>query len=324
VWAKRVKPAAVDLLRVGGHYAISSLFHKQGSRARIYGYSVERLEHCALRAGEARLATGWSSVTSDVTGESEPVSYGVLHWGDHNVNGGVGPFQGQTAYKQMETEVAEAFGQADFPQVVRLLDKHFGTSTYSLRTLFADERRAVLDQVLQASVQEAEASLRQVYERRAPLMRFLTSLGLPLPPAFRASAELVVNAYLREALESLEPDASRVSDLLEHARLEGVPLDGAAHGYSVARTIRRLADAHQGRPADLPALVRLESVVRLARSLPFELDLWHAQNVYHRVRQEALAPMRARAEAGDETARQWVRHFAALGDRLGFQPEPAA
>jgi alpha-amylase/alpha-mannosidase (GH57 family) len=323
VFAKLVKPAAVDLLRVGGHYAISSLFHKQGSRARVYCYSVERLEHRALRAGEARLAAGWTSVSSEITGESEPLTYGVLHWGDHNVNGGVRPFGGLEAYKQMETEVAEAFGQADFPQVVRLLDKHFGTSTYSLRTLFADERRAVLDQVLRASVEEAEAANRQVYERRAPLMRFLTSLGMPLPGPFRASAELVLNAYLREALESFEPDATRVTDLLEHARLEGVPLDRAAHGYSISRSIRRLADAHRGRPRDLSALVRLEHVVRLARSLPFELDLWHAQNVYHQVRQDTQAAVRERVEQGEEGARRWLEHFAALGDLLGFQPEPA-
>jgi alpha-amylase/alpha-mannosidase (GH57 family) len=319
VWAKLVKPAAVDLLRVGGHYAISSLFHKQGSRVRVYCYGVERLEHRALRAGEARLATGWTSVTSELTGESEPVTYGVLHWGDHNVNGGVRPFQGETAYRQMETEVGEAFGQADFPQVVRLLDKHFGTSTYSLRTLFADERRAVLEQVLHDSVVDAEGDYRQMYERRAPLMRFLTSLGMPLPPAFRAAAEMVLNAYLREALESFEPEPLRVRDLMEHARLEGVPLDAGAHGFTLSRTIRRLSDAHQGRPADLPALIRLESCVRLARALPFELDLWPAQNGYHMVRESSLAEMRERARAGDEPAEKWLGHFLALGDLLLFK-----
>jgi hypothetical protein len=285
---------------------------------------VERLEHRALRAGEARLATGWTSVTSEVTGESEPVTYGVLHWGDHNVNGGVRPFRGEAAYRQMETEVAEAFGQADFPQVVRLLDKHFGTSTYSLRTLFADERRAVLEQVLRASVVDAEAEYRQIYERRAPLMRFLTSLGMPLPPAFRAAAEMVLNAYLREALESAEPEALRVADLVEHARLEGVPLDAEAHGYAASRTIRRLSDACQARPEDLPALVRLESALRLGRSLPFPLDLWHAQNAYHTVRESSLAPMRQREAAGDEAARKWMRHFLALGDLLGFRPPDGA
>ena len=320
VWARLVRPAAVDLLRVGGHYAISSLFHKQGSRVRVYCYGVERLEHRALRAGEARLATGWMSVTSEVTGESEPVSYGVLHWGDHNVNGGVGPFQGEDTYRCMEAEVAEAFGQADFPQVVRLLDKHFGASTHSLRTLFADERRAVLEQVLRGSVVDAEADYRQIYERRAPLMRFLTSLGLPLPAAFRGAAELVLNAYLREALESFEPDPARVRDLIDHARLEGVALDGAAHGFTLSRTLRRLSDAHRSRPADLTAVARFESAVRLARSLPFELDLWHAQNGYHAVRAALLEEHVERAAAGDEAAGRWVGHFLALGDGLGFKP----
>jgi hypothetical protein len=131
---------------------------------------------------------------------------------------------------------------------------------------------------------------------------------------------MVLNAYLREALESFEPEPVRVADLMEHARLEGVPLDAPAHGFTLSRTLRRLSDAHQGRPADLPALLRLESSVRLARSLPFELDLWHAQNAYHSVRESSLPEMEARAEAGDEPARKWLRHFLALGDLLGFKP----
>ena len=177
----------------------------------------------------------------------------------------------------------------------------------------------MLDQVLRASVEDTEADYRQMYERRAPLMRFLTSLGLPLPPTFRAAAEMVLNAYLREALESFEPDPVRVADLMEHARLEGVPLDDTAHGFTLSRTIRRLADAQVGRPSDLPALVRFEAAVRLARSLPFEVELWHAQNGYHGVREDLLGPMRERADAGDEPARTWLHHFLALGDLLGFQ-----
>jgi hypothetical protein len=219
----------------------------------------------------------------------------------------------------MEAEVGEAFGQADFPQVVRLLDKHFGSSTYSLRTLFADERRAVLDQVLRASVVDVEADYRKIYERRAPLMRFLTNLGLPLPAAFRAAAEMVLNAYLREALESFEPDAARVADLMEHARLEGVPVDNRGHGFTLSQTIRRLSDAYRDRPSDLPALVRLETVVRLARSLPFEVDLWHAQNGYHVVREASLGAMRERAAQGEERARNWQKHFLSLGHLLNFR-----
>jgi hypothetical protein len=219
----------------------------------------------------------------------------------------------------MDAEVSQAFGHADFPQVVRLLDKHFGTSTYSLRTLFADERREVLDQVLRASVQDAEAEYRQIYERRAPLMRFLTSLGLPLPRAFRAAAELVLSGYLREALEATEPDATRVADLIEHARLEGVPLDRRALGFSLTRTIQRLAESHLRQPADLGAVVRFESAVRLARLLPFEVDLWVPQNGYHSVRAALLGPMEERAAAGDEGARAWLTHFLNLGDLLGFQ-----
>ena len=41
------------------------------------------------------------------------------------------------------------------------MDRRFGESNYSLRSLFRDEQRKVLEQILTASLGEAEALYRQ-------------------------------------------------------------------------------------------------------------------------------------------------------------------
>ena len=43
IYEKWVKPAVVDIERVGGHYAISSLFESYPDKTRIYCYEVERV-----------------------------------------------------------------------------------------------------------------------------------------------------------------------------------------------------------------------------------------------------------------------------------------
>ena len=47
---------------------------------------------------------------------------------------------------------------ADFPKTILLLGKYFGTSTYSLLSLFADERRKVLNIIMEPTLREAEAA----------------------------------------------------------------------------------------------------------------------------------------------------------------------
>ena len=86
--------------------------------------------------------------------------------------------------------------RADFAEVIRIFDRRFGDSHYTVSSLFRDEQRKVLDVILASTLREAETLYRQIYEHRAPTMRFLTNLHIPLPKALGAAAEFVLNGYL--------------------------------------------------------------------------------------------------------------------------------
>ena len=95
---KFVKPAMVDLLTVGAHYAISSLFEDYQVQDRIFCYTIDREDYRLAEAGKAKLAVGRIRVSSDITWNSATISFAVLHFGDHNLCGGVREFQGEEAY----------------------------------------------------------------------------------------------------------------------------------------------------------------------------------------------------------------------------------
>src|SRR5205814_4658845 len=95
VYENCVRPALVDWNRLGAHYAVSSLFEPYSPRAHVYCYTVDRADQHAFEAGKARLVVGRARVASEVTGESADLSFAVLHFGDHNVNGGVRAFEGE-------------------------------------------------------------------------------------------------------------------------------------------------------------------------------------------------------------------------------------
>jgi len=315
-YEKFVKPAVVDLPKVGAHYAISSVFETYGDESRIYCYLVDRQDHRTLAAGKVKLAVGRAEVTSEITRESAPLSYAVVHFGDHNLNGGVRPYRGAEAYQEMVQDVTGAFERADIPEVIRLLDQHFDGMTYSLKQLFRDQQRKILNLILESTLTEAEAVYRQVYERHAILMRFLKELGIPRPKALHTAAEFVLNTSLRRAFADETPDLQDVTALLREAEILDVPLDGQGLGYTLARTVERLAERLLENPTDLSLLGRLEAVVGLARSLPFEVDVWKAQNVCYKLLQTVYPHLREKAAHGDEDAQTWLAHFATLADEL--------
>ncbi len=318
IFEKYVRPAVTDLQKVMAHFAVSSLFdsYNNGNTATIYSYVVDQQDMRIIEAGRSKLAIGRARVTSRVTLEYAILTFGVLHFGDHNLTGGVREFQGEAGYQELIEEVVDAFERADLPEVIRLLDKHFLDLTYSLKSLFRDEQRKVLNIILDTTLEQAEAVYRQLYEQNVPLMRFLSDLGTPPIEAFRTAAEFALNSHLRRALQEEEPDFERIRILLEEARVVQITLDHETLSYTLQHNIEQRMERFFADPSDLECLYHLESMINLARSLPFDVNLWQPQNVYYGLLQTFYPSYARKAMQGNTLAETWVTHFRALGDGL--------
>jgi alpha-amylase/alpha-mannosidase (GH57 family) len=316
IYRKFVKPNVLDLERLGAHYAISSMFENYPEDAQIYCYSVRRTDYRIIEAGKLRLALGRANFTSAVTQEAKDLSFGVLHFGDHNLTGGVRVFQGQEAYAELVKQTGEAFYRADVPEVIRLLDRGFGTNIYSLKSLFRDEQRNLLNQILRSTIEETESAYRGVYEHHAPLMRFLHGLKLPIPKIFQHAAGVALNSLLRQACEARPLDIDRIRTLLEEAKVAGADLDTTTLEYVLRKRIERLADRFDAEPQEISHLERLDEALGLQPDLPFQLVLWSVQNKCYEVLQSTYPEMVKRTRKGDPEAAQWLDAFGSLCARL--------
>ena len=212
----------------------------------------------------------------------------------------------------------DPFQNADLPAVVRLLDRHFDGATFSLKSLFRDERQKVVSKLLGSTMAEAEAAYRQIYEHHAPLMGFLSGMGAPLPKMLHLTAEFVLNTALREEFMADELDLERVRNLLETAAREKIQWDAPWLGYALTRRFGRMADELALKPRQ-DLLHRFNLAVDLVRSLPFEVDLARVQNVYYQLLQNVY-PVFARQD--DEASRLWITEFTSLGQKLGVCVDP--
>jgi hypothetical protein len=192
---------------------------------------------------------------------------------------------------------------------------------YSLRSLFRDEQRRILDRILASTVGEVEGELRIIYEQHAPLMRFLKTLGTPLPRAFAAAGELVLNLDLRRKVGDPAADSEAIHDLLAERAALGVDLDVEGLSYALQQALESQVESLLERPEDPELLRRIEATAALARSAPFKVDLWRAQNRCYELLRTVYPRQREKAEEGDPAARAWVGLFKGLGERLAVRVE---
>jgi alpha-amylase/alpha-mannosidase (GH57 family) len=316
IYEREVIPARLDLARVAAHYAVLSLFDSFDDDTRVYCYDVTRHDFEIHKAGRARLAIGSIEIRSIITRESERFELAVLHLGETELTGGVRVVRDQTDFADVRAQLAETMEPGEISAVIRLLDQHFGGNAISIRSLFRDEQRRILHQLLNATLQEAESAFRQLHERYDPLMRFHARLGIPVPKVLQTAAEFDLNLQLRRTLDEEPLPIAELEARLREARDEGVTLDETTL-LSFKHAIERAADRFHEHPEDLDRLEVFETLAGLVREFKIAVDLRRAQNRYFRMR-NLVRPAIEASSGNGHAAQQWLDLFDALGEELSF------
>jgi alpha-amylase/alpha-mannosidase (GH57 family) len=320
IYEKWVKPASVDLKKVGAHYAISALFEDYPEQASIFCYTVDRRDLHTAEAGKAKLAAGRTEVVSQITRETARLDYAVLHMGDHNISCGIRPLRDKV-YDEMAGEVMALFDKNDFPGIFQSLGHHFDDSLYSLTSLFRDEQRKVLQTILEGTQADALAMYRQLYDNHVSLMRFINDSSSRIPKALYVAGDIVINSDLDAALGQAELEYDAIRDLIDGAQRAGITLDADTLEFTLRHNLERQAQAFLDHPEDFELLERLTRAVELAGELPFAVRFQELQNAHYQLGQHSYPAYRQKAEQGDEAARQWTETFRHLAEQLKIRIE---
>jgi alpha-amylase/alpha-mannosidase (GH57 family) len=316
IYEDEVIPARLELSGVAAHYAVLSLFDTFDDDAAIYCYEVLRRDLEIHKTGRARLAIGSIEVRSLITRETASFDFAALHLGETELTGGVR--SAGADYAEVRTALAEAMEPGGIPSVIRLLDAHFGETPLAIRSLFRDEQRRVMHELMVATLDEAESAFRQLHQRYDPLMRFYTRLRIPVPKVLQTAAEFDLNQQLRRLLER-EIAPAEMEALLREAKDANVTLDEATL-KAFRDAVERAADLFRERPDDPGRLEAFDAIVTVIRDARLDIDLRRAQNRYYRLR----AKLRGVIEASADTvpaSRTWVRLFDELGEKLKLKIE---
>jgi alpha-amylase/alpha-mannosidase (GH57 family) len=307
----------LGLEQVAAHYAISSMFSSFAEETDLFCYRVWRNSWAIFSSGRGRLALGRAKIVSAVTGQQASYSFAVLHFGDQNITAAVKPYEEADAaeFEAFAKDAANHVERADFPEVIRLLDRYYGHVDYSLTSLFTDEQRRIMQIILNSTLLDIENSLTTIYEDHASLLHFLSQAGLPKPPALTLAAGFAINAGLRRALEADPIDRAQLRSFLSLAKADQVPLETATLSYLADQRMKRAMVELQMSSGALEMLERALVLARSVAELPFELNLWQAQNIWYEILRTSGYGLIA---LGKDDRPNWEKDFNELGTCLSI------
>lgn len=281
-YLKHVDPARVDLVRVAMHYAVSSLFEAYPEHLEFFNYIARSEEFKLLEAGKQKIALGKTWVKSRITHSKKHFSFAVLYLGQQNIIGNISLNMDRKTFEEMSEELSGAFQSTNLGKVIGIMQTYFGSDKYSIWHLFRDEKRKILRQITDQSLDKVEKSFREIYNDNYQLMSGMLQSDIPIPQAYLSAVEFVVNRDLYQYFSNGTANHIReLKRLAKEFRKWNIQLtnEGSlslAASEHIFQEIKRM----EKEGFETGTLENLIKILTILKNIGIDPNVWKSQNLF--------------------------------------------
>jgi alpha-amylase/alpha-mannosidase (GH57 family) len=319
-----VRPSVVDFAKISAQNTIRELF-LDGMKNKSM---PSQQPNCSFKTmpemqekhddGKFRLIVNRATISSQTTLDEATFSCAAIWLGDHNVTCGARSDMHKKAFTSMRDNLVECFNKGQINEIIVWLSKYFGQNNYSLKDLFRDDQRYVLDYIVADGQKKAKDLYDIIYHDNSAMLRFMKENRIPSPRPLLSAAEIVLNIEIEQQLESKETDLEHLRQLLNEVKHLSVTLDSTMLGFQASQKIAYELGKLAAEPGNLEVLNTSVALIRMVEELPVELNLWESQNIVFKISRNQYQTLK---QGTDGASMAWVEAFQQLCSLIGIRLE---
>ena len=238
------------------------------------------------------------------------------------------PYTDEIEFNKLKTNLIKTFMLSPLTETVRALDEYFGKEYYTLKDIFIEERRKILQVMLKGKLAKFAAIYEDMYDAGKSSIYHLQTLGLKVPDEFKISAGYALSRKFNDLVAGsngfVDDDLiQQAADINFEARRMEVVMDktpsNKIFGKKLYQNINRLVHSFEIRQAEA-VLELFDQIERLE----LQIDIAEAQNtyfnkIYHRIG-ELLQNNETSASKKSNT-RKFILMLLDIGNKLNINTE---
>ncbi len=315
-YEEHVAPARVDLVRVGMHYAASSLFEEYPEHLEFFNFISDIRSFELLEAGAQKLAIGQVTLKSRITHSIKHFGFTVLYLGQQNMVGYITTEMPDEVFDDMQEKATQSFKNANLGNVIAHMQEYFQSERFTIWHLFRDEKRKILRQITDKSLSKIELLFREIYDDNYLLMTGISKSNIPLPKAYQDAVQFVVNHDLYRFFTENGLHIRRLRQLAEEFKKWEVIIEDP-DALHLAISERLFEELQQGKVEEgaIEPMEKVLTILQILRSMDIEPDIWKTQNLYFSI----LKKFQSGAKSFPDS--EFERLFLELGRQLHVKTE---
>lgn len=279
-----VKPSIVTIKQMASLWAISSLYEDFDDEEDIYCYKIKKQAYKKVQKSTSKLIVGHIEIQSKITLQKSNVMFALVQYSSGDFHCAIKEFSDESEYLNIQKELVRIFMLNPLTEIIRALDEYFGREYFTLKDIFIEERRKILQTMLKGKMQKFAQAYQEMYTEGKSSIYHMQSLGLSIPDEFKISAgytlskqfnELIVNAKGFLDSEIIQ----QAMDINLETKKIGIEIDktptNKIFSQKVSQNISRLAQSLEIQQAE--AVLEIFDNIE---KLELKVDITEAQNIY--------------------------------------------
>lgn len=285
IYERFVKPSVVSAKEIACLWAISSLYQDFEDEEEVYCYIVKRNNYQRIQKGSSNLIIGNIEIRSKVTLQKANLIFALMQYSGGDFHCTIKEFSSNEEYNNLKNTLMKTFMLYPLTEIIRTLDEKFGKEYFTLKDIFIEERKKILQILLKDQLEKFANTYKDMYDQGKGSIYHMQNLGLEIPNEFKISAAYALSHRYNDLLANSDgfvehSVTQQIMDINFEAKKMNIEIDKTVSNNNFAKIIiknlKRLTKSFESQQAD--SIVELFDIVE---KLDLQIDISEAQNIYY-------------------------------------------
>lgn len=326
IYEKFVKPSVVTSKQLACLWAVSSIYQDFEDEEDVYCYTVKRNDYKRVSKGNSNFIVGNIEIRSKVTLQKSNLVFALMQYAGGDFHCAIKEFSNNNEYQDLKVSLIKTFMLSPITEIIRALDEKFGKEYFTLKDIFIEERKKILQILLKDKLAKFAETYKDMYEDGKGSIYHMQNLGLEIPNEFKISAGYALSSRFNDLLENTdgfveENVIQQIVDINYEAKKINIEIDKTQSNQlfskKVITNLKRLTKSFEVQQAD--AIIDLFDIIG---KLDLQIDIAEAQNIYFNKIYHRIGDILSNNKGNpSEREVKFVRTLLAIGEHLNINVE---
>lgn len=284
IFERFVKPSIITIKQIATLWALSSLYQDFEDEENVYCYTITRKAYKKVQKNSSTFIVGHIEIQSKITLQKSNVMFALMQYAGGDFHCTIKEYSDDAEFNRIKNDLIKIYTMNTLTEIIRALDEYFGKEYFTLKDIFIEERRKILQILLKGKLEKFSQTYQEMYDEGKGSIYHLQGLGLSIPDEFKISAEYALSHKFNDIVVHsggfVEDDLiQQATDINFEAKKIDIKLDKSPSNLvfskKILQNINRLVHSFEIQQAD----VVLEIFDNI-RKLELNVDIAEAQNIY--------------------------------------------